>query len=559
MTQPKASRPIKADANADHSPLHRQLASLQAEDGEQSPPMSKKRRLAVEDESGASSSSPSTPSPLEVSHPTQSSKGPPLPPEEAAEQARDNAAQQEPDEPSATAERKDSAAANLAAASVPPVSAVAAGIAVDPTEDLAPTQPQRERPAVVEERTGLIQFRVVTNRNLTKTAPADLVILTGLKNIFQRQLPKMPREYITRLVLDRNHVSMAIVKRGLQVVGGITYRPFNKRRFAEIVFCAIDSSQQVKGYGQHLMNHLKDYVKESSDVMHFLTYADNYAIGYFKKQGFTKEISLPRSVWVGYIKDYEGGTLMQCSMVPRVQYLSVHEMLAAQKEMVLSRIRAISQSHIVHPGLAVFRDKDASADPETGFKVAPADVPGLASAGWTPEMDVMARRPKRGPHHSLMRSILVELQNHAASWPFMAPVNGDEVPDYYSVIQSPMDLATMESKLLNNQYDEGGVDAMIADSQLIFDNCRAYNPRNSPYAKCADKLEKFLKENLPMVSPLRRVSREEVIRTDGRLLAFNSGNSLLVWSYSYTVGIAAKRRVPVPVFVHFPACNLYTS
>lgn len=56
----------------------------------------------------------------------------------------------------------------------------------------------------------------------------------------------MPREYITRLVLDKNHVSMAIVKRGLQVVGGITYRPFNKRKFAEIVFCAIDSSQQVK-------------------------------------------------------------------------------------------------------------------------------------------------------------------------------------------------------------------------------------------------------------------------------------------------------------------------
>lgn len=32
------------------------------------------------------------------------------------------------------------------------------------------------------------------------------------------------------------------------------------------------------------MNHLKDHVKSASDVMHFLTYADNYAIGYFKKQ-----------------------------------------------------------------------------------------------------------------------------------------------------------------------------------------------------------------------------------------------------------------------------------
>lgn len=32
------------------------------------------------------------------------------------------------------------------------------------------------------------------------------------------------------------------------------------------------------------MNHLKDYVKASTKCMHFLTYADNYAIGYFKKQ-----------------------------------------------------------------------------------------------------------------------------------------------------------------------------------------------------------------------------------------------------------------------------------
>lgn len=95
---------------------------------------------------------------------------------------------------------------------------------------------------MIEERSGLIQFRVVTNDG----KPESMIVLTGLKNIFQRQLPKMPREYITRLVMDRNHCSMAIVKRGLQVVGGITYRPFNRRRFAEIVFCAITSTEQVK-------------------------------------------------------------------------------------------------------------------------------------------------------------------------------------------------------------------------------------------------------------------------------------------------------------------------
>lgn len=77
---------------------------------------------------------------------------------------------------------------------------------------------------------------------------------------------------------------MAIVKKGLRVVGGITYRIFPGRKFAEIVFCAITSTEQVKGYGSYLMNHLKNHVRQTSDVEYFLTYADNYATGYFKKQ-----------------------------------------------------------------------------------------------------------------------------------------------------------------------------------------------------------------------------------------------------------------------------------
>lgn len=349
--------------------------------------------------------------------------------------------------------------------------------------------PKKERPAVIEERTGLIQFRVVTNDDNHES----MILLTGLKNIFQRQLPKMPREYISRLVFDRNHQSVAIVKRGLQVVGGITYRPFKQRKFAEIVFCAITSTEQVKGYGSHLMNHLKDHVKASSPVMHFLTYADNYAIGYFKKQGFTKEISLDRSIWVGYIKDYEGGTLMQCSMLPRVKYLEVQDMLAAQKEAVLAKIRSISRSHVVHKGLEAMRERDrliklkglienpdgtvakperaakrdqqhGDEDPTVTFLVDPSEVPGLKESGWTPEMDELSRRPKRGPHFAVMRHILVELNGHGSAWPFVNPVNGDEVTDYYDVIKNPMDLSTMEAKLENNQY--ANVDELVADAQL---------------------------------------------------------------------------------------------
>lgn len=33
--------------------------------------------------------------------------------------------------------------------------------------------------------------------------PESMILLTGLKNIFQKQLPKMPKDYIARLIYDR--------------------------------------------------------------------------------------------------------------------------------------------------------------------------------------------------------------------------------------------------------------------------------------------------------------------------------------------------------------------
>ncbi|BGO92302.1 hypothetical protein NBRC10512_007726 [Rhodotorula toruloides] len=344
--------------------------------------------------------------------------------------------------------------------------------------------PRKERPSIAEERAGIIRFPVVTNDG----KPESMIILTGLKNIFQKQLPKMPREYIARLVFDRAHYSLAIVKRGLEVVGGITYRPFDGQGFAEIVFCAVTGTEQVKGYGSHMMNHLKDIVKETTKCMHFLTYADNYAIGYFKKQGFSKEIKLDRSVWAGYIKDYEGGTIMHCAMLPRVEYLKVSAMLAQQKELIRSKIRLFSQSHVVHPGLAFF------AQHPPGTKIDPSLVPGLKESGWTPEMDQLTRRPKRGPQFAVMKKLLTLMIDHPSSWAFANPVNAEEVTDYYNVIKEPMDLATMESKLEANSYET--LDQFLHDARLIFANCRQYNDAQSNYVKNANKLESYLNEQI---------------------------------------------------------------
>ncbi|CAL5874582.1 uncharacterized protein PFLUO_LOCUS8879 [Penicillium psychrofluorescens] len=333
--------------------------------------------------------------------------------------------------------------------------------------------PFPEKPAVLEERRGDIEFRVVNNDG----SHDSFIVLTGLKCIFQKQLPKMPKDYIARLVYDRSHLSIAIIKHPLEVVG---------RKFAEIVFCAISSDQQVKGYGAHLMSHLKDYVKATSPIMHFLTYADNYAIGYFQKQGFTKQINLDRSIWMGYIKDYEGGTIMQCTMLPKIRYLEVGRMLLKQKETVRAKIRAFSRSHIVHPPPKEWKGGVVQIDP--------LSIAAIKESGWSPDMDELARQPRHGPNFNQLLHLLNDMQNHSAAWPFTQPVNRDEVPDYYEVILEPMDLSTMEEKHEKDMYPTP--QDFLRDASLIFDNCRRYNNETTPYAKSANKLEKFLYQQI---------------------------------------------------------------
>ena len=67
--------------------------------------------------------------------------------------------------------------------------------------------------------------------------------LIDLKNIFAKQLPKMPKEYIVKLVFDKYHEAMIILKNKKKVIGGICFRIFDGQRFAEIVFLAITSQQ----------------------------------------------------------------------------------------------------------------------------------------------------------------------------------------------------------------------------------------------------------------------------------------------------------------------------
>ncbi|CAM9682071.1 unnamed protein product, partial [Choristocarpus tenellus] len=272
-----------------------------------------------------------------------------------------------------------------------------------------------------------LKVEVITNDG----DPDHMMMLIGLKEIFHRQLPKMPKEYIVRLVFDRKHQSL-VLSRGGVPIGGISYRPFYEQNFVEIVFCAVTTTEQIKGYGSRLMNELKEHTKLQG-ISYFQTYADNFAIGYFAKQGFSRTISMSKDRWVGYVKDYDGGTHMECYIHPTIPYLEQAEMLRKQRAFIVECILEHIKCPTVYPGLACFK-KGKTADP--------LQIPGVLDAGWT--VDEVSKQTQiscgrdRAKLHKELTAIWRQVEKNENAWPFREPVDVDTVTDYLEIIPTPI-------------------------------------------------------------------------------------------------------------------------
>jgi len=350
--------------------------------------------------------------------------------------------------------------------------------------DVTPKNAQsRDEIARSQERLGVIEFHVIAVYKMTSQTKRWLL---QAQNVFSRQLPRMPRDYIARLVFDNRHRTLVLVKQD-RVIGGICFRLFPTQRFSEVVFCAVTANEQVKGYGTHLMNHLKEYhIKQG--IYHFLTYADVHANGYFQKQGFSKIIKLPRSAYAGYIKDYEGANLMGCELNPRIPYTLFSTVIPKQK-LMLKKLMERKEVDIetVMPGVLKW---------DEGMKI--EDIPGLSETGYK-SLKNRSFQDIPDDVESLktpLEIVIKSLKSHKKSWPFLAPVDPLDAPSYYDVIINPMDLQTLEENLKSGLYSTR--QSFIDDVIKIFDNCREFNSEQSPYYACADELEnhffKYLKK-----------------------------------------------------------------
>jgi len=77
---------------------------------------------------------------------------------------------------------------------------------------------------------------------------------------------------------------------------------------------------------------------------------------------------------------------------------------------------------------------------------------------------------------------------------FMEKPFKKDYPDYYDIIENPIDMKTIESNIKNDRYT--CEDALLDDLKLMFKNCKQYNEEGSQIYRDAETLESILLDKL---------------------------------------------------------------
>ena len=198
---------------------------------------------------------------------------------------------------------------------------------------------------------------------------------------------------------------------------------------------------------------------------------------------------------------------MECYVHPSIDYFRVPEMIKAQKEFIMSRIREISKSDkIIYPPLPKNWEPKMQG---TGFSsrgnegaIRAMAIPGVLEAGWS-ITDLLAstaaaKDTDRQRNHlkSELLAIMRKTLDQQFAWPFREPVDVNEVTDYLEIVKEPIDLSTIDKRIRRGDWYKNK-EMLQVDMLKMVNNCKMYNDPNSPYYECAENLEKFLKVIFP--------------------------------------------------------------
>ena len=86
-------------------------------------------------------------------------------------------------------------------------------------------------------------------------------------------------------------------------------------------------------------------------------------------------------------------------------------------------------------------------------------------------------------------ALLKQIKGMPEAAPFLVPVDpvALRIPDYPTIVKSPMDLGTIDKKLTSSSYHD--VESFIADVRLVFHNSYIYNKKDSPVGKATKVLD----------------------------------------------------------------------
>ncbi|KAI9789325.1 MAG: hypothetical protein M1816_006214 [Peltula sp. TS41687] len=176
----------------------------------------------------------------------------------------------------------------------------------------------------------------------------------------------------------------------------------------------------------------------------------------------------------------------------------------------ISAIRRPSRSSV---GTAKSPTNNASSP--TIFALAPSGTPTIrrdstATGDGRPKREIhpppprdlpfLAAKPKKKKFAwelKFCREALSELHKpkyYQIANPFYNPVDpvALNIPHYHKVVKKPMDLATIDAKLKNGQYEHAK--EFEADVRLMFNNCFKFNPANDPVHHMGRQLEAIFNE-----------------------------------------------------------------
>ena len=128
---------------------------------------------------------------------------------------------------------------------------------------------------------------------------------------------------------------------------------------------------------------------------------------------------------------------------------------------------------------AVAEGVAAIAGQKRALPAAGGPLPGSMVAGRTKRPSIAPPRISAGTEGSIKqelkeaKKLIKELMNHRSAWPFNQPVDVVKFPNYYQLIEHPIDMGTMKKRLDSNHYAD--LDQFAADMKRMWTNCYSFN------------------------------------------------------------------------------------